>query len=103
MNISIDWTVIVLSVIGVVGILQYLKGWLPKAPTWVWRALLPAVCAAIAVAGGGGLWQIVLRGVVVLTFAEIGYETIVQGLTGLLKAVMEKVKAGVGIAEPPAA
>ncbi len=89
-------TEIAMAVIGTVGAIEYLKGWLPKAPKWVWRAALPVIGAGIAYSSGGTLGERLITGLVIVTFSEIGYQTVVQSLTGLLKALLEKIKAGLG-------
>lgn len=97
MNLFMDpWTFIFMGVLGAVGLIQYLKGWLPKAPSWVWRIVLPIVCTGIARLKGGPLGEMVIYGLLILTFAELGYETLVQGLNGLLKSLLEKVKTSLG-------
>jgi hypothetical protein len=82
-----DWKIIVSVAVAVVGLLQWIKGLLPKAPTWVW-----AVASAIGCIGAAAAtfylpgW--VLLGMVALAVTQLGYETIVK----LLLAKVDEIK-----------
>lgn len=66
------------------GLIQWAKGLLPKAPTWLWSAALPAFAIAAGFAAGGdrpiwdalGIWAI----------AQVGWDgllrRIVKGIEG---------------------
>lgn len=60
-----------------IGFIQYVKGLVPSAPTWVWAALQPFLCIVLGVAFNClPLWF--QQGVVGFALSQIGYETIIQ-------------------------
>jgi hypothetical protein len=67
-----------LGAVIVVGLIQWVKGMFPKAPSWVWTAALPIVSFIAALAYGPdkiiwnvfGTWSV----------AQIGYEVILQSV-----------------------
>jgi len=89
-----DWGLLFVAAAAIVGVLEWvkylvLKVW-PKAPTWLWHlALLPAtVGAALALPGSAGIR--VLSAGVLLLVTQVGYQLIVQGVLGAIKAAVER-------------
>lgn len=72
-----DWGKILEISVAIVGILQWLKGLLPKAPTWVWALASAVGCLGLA-AAVIYLPPWVLLGVVALAVSQLGYEAILQ-------------------------
>ena len=72
-----DWTKVTEIAVAVVGLLEWVKGLLPKAPTWVWALVSAAGCLGIA-AASFYLPAWVLIGLVALAVAQLGYQSIVQ-------------------------
>lgn len=61
--------------VALVGLLQWLKGLVPGAPSWVWGIAAPILAAGWAVAPD---WA--RQAVGVLAVSQIGYETIIQAV-----------------------
>jgi hypothetical protein len=74
---KLDWQQIALVAFGVIGIIQYLKGYLPKAPGILWALLQPALCIGLG-ATYSLLPSWVSYGVTALALSQIGYETIIK-------------------------
>jgi len=88
-NLSIPWTVIILIAVAIVGDVQWLKGIFKKAPTWVWAIVAVILCAALAAAQYYvGIW--VLYAAVALSFAQLGYEIILQAIPTLILRLLKE-------------
>lgn len=74
---TIDWAYIVAACIGVVGGLEYIKGFFKDAPTIAWRIMLPIVCLGVAIAGDGGIYQIATDAIIMLAICQIGYDKLI--------------------------
>jgi len=70
---------IIFIVFSVVGIIQFLKGFLTVKQTWVWALVQIVLCFAFA-----AVWQMlpswVSTAIVSLSMSQIGYETIIQNI-----------------------
>ena len=70
---------IIFIVFSVVGIIQFLKGFLTVKQTWVWALVQIVLCFAFA-----AVWQMlpswVSTAIVSLSVSQIGYETVVQSI-----------------------
>jgi len=73
----IDFVYLGGAALGVVGALEYLKGFFKDAPTLAWRLMLPVVCVGVAFAGDGGLYQVATNSVILLAMCQIGYDKII--------------------------
>jgi len=72
-----NWEQVIEIAIAVVGLIEWVKGFFKKAPTWVWAIAAVVGClGAAAVAFYLPPW--VLLGIVALAIATLGYELIVQ-------------------------
>lgn len=73
-----DWTKVLMTAIAAVGLIQYLKGFVKdKIPSWGYGVALPVVCVGCAaVMFLLPLWIGV--GLLALTIAQLGYETLIQ-------------------------
>jgi hypothetical protein len=76
-GVTMDWTKVAEIAVAVVGLIQWVKGLLPKAPTWVWAVASAVGCLGIA-AAVIYLPPWVLLGLVALAVSQLGYETIVK-------------------------
>lgn len=72
-----DWTKVAEIAVAVVGLIEWVKGLIPKAPTWVWAVASGFGCLGIA-AAAIYLPAWVLLGLVALAVSQLGYEAIVQ-------------------------
>lgn len=72
-----DWVKIIEIAVAVVGIIQWFKGLLTKAPAWVWSVVSAVGCLGVA-AAAFYLPPWVLHGLMALAVAQLGYETLVQ-------------------------
>lgn len=73
------WVLVLVIALCASGLIQWLKGFAKKAPTWVWGLLLPLLCLAIAVAVQP--WPfLLLLALLGLVLAQIGYDTLLRGL-----------------------
>lgn len=72
-----NWETIMLVAFGVIGVIQYAKGFLPKAPHWVWAVAQPTLCIALG-AAYTYLPSWIIYGITALALSQIGYETIIQ-------------------------
>lgn len=66
----------------VVGLIQWFKPILPKAPTWVWIVALPVTATIGAVAYGTD--KVIWNALGIWAIAQIGYEVIVQAVKSRL-------------------
>ena len=70
---------IIFIVFSVVGIIQFLKGFLTVKQTWVWALVQIVLCFAFA-----AVWQMlpswIATAIVSLSMSQIGYETIIQNI-----------------------
>lgn len=72
-----DWTKILEIAVAVVGILEWVKGLLPKAPTWIWAAASAVGCVGVA-AASFYLPPWFMLGLMALAVAQLSYQSIVQ-------------------------
>jgi len=81
-----DIKLILLAGFGTVGLIEWLKGLLPKVPGIVWRIVMPVACIGLWAAS---MWvPVVFWGLVVLASTQLGYQGFVQfgaEITELLK------------------
>lgn len=72
-----NWETVLFVSFSAIGVIQYLKGFLTKAPTIVWALASPVLCIAFSAA-----WAImpswVSQGILALALSQLGYETIIQ-------------------------
>jgi hypothetical protein len=73
------WVLVLAVALIASGLIQWLKGFLKRAPTWAWALLLPVLCLAIAVAVQPWPWLLLLA-LLGLVLAQIGYDTLLRGL-----------------------
>ncbi len=78
MTVSFDWLLLVGASISVVGVIEWLKGFVPKAPSWLWRAVLAPVALGVAMALDSGPFQIATNSLALLAMAQIGYPVLIQ-------------------------
>jgi hypothetical protein len=90
MKISIDFLYLFMAAFGAIGVIEYIKGFFPLAPKWVWRVCLPPVCLGVALAGDGGWFQIGTTAILLLALTQICYDLIISSVKKLLLKKMEQ-------------
>ena len=84
---QIDWGFIILVAIATVGLVQWIKGLLPKAPRWIW-----AIAAVFLAFGLSAMATYIDRWVLLaaaaLAAAQLCYELIVQAIPQLVKGIL---------------
>lgn len=75
---NIDFVYVLTASFGAIGVIEYLKGFFEKAPSLVWRLLLPLACLGVAYFGPGDLSQRILHGILMLAASQIGYSQIIK-------------------------
>jgi hypothetical protein len=78
MGVTFDWLLLVGASISVVGVIEWLKGFFPKAPSWIWRIVLAPVSLGVAIAADGGPFQIATNTLALLAMGQIGYPMLIQ-------------------------
>jgi len=70
---------VIFIVFSVVGIIQFLKGFIIIKQTWVWALIQIILCFVFA-----AVWQLlpswIATAIVSLSMSQIGYETIIQNI-----------------------
>ena len=89
MKITIDFVYLIAAAFGAIGVLEYVKGFVPNAPTWVWRVALLPICAGVSIAGGGEIFQVATNGVLLLALTQICYDLIISAVKKLIEKKME--------------
>lgn len=86
---QVDWGLIVLIGIGVVGVLQWIKARAPNTPSWIWWVVAPVLALGLSLSAHlASPWIVV--GIAGLALAQLGYEAIVEGVPTLIKSIIEK-------------
>jgi type IV secretory pathway TrbL component len=87
MKFQFDFLTIVMALcvaLGTVGFVQYVKGLLKSAPSWVWRVAMPCVALGLAAA----FWYFppfVVVWVLGVCLTELGWDALFQWLIDLIK------------------
>ena len=89
---ELSLSLIAVAVVATVGVVQWLKGFFPGAPTWPWRALMPVVAIAWGIAIGQTWLTRALSAALIVSMCEAGYAVIVQGLTAVASSLLERLK-----------
>lgn len=87
--IAINWMLVIGGAVGIVGIMEYVKGFFTNVPKIVMRLILPVICFFVAFLTNGGWAQIGLNAVIMLAVAQIGYDVIVSTIKKLIEKKME--------------
>ena len=90
MKISIDFVYLFAAAFGAIGVIEYIKGFVPNAPGWVWRVCLPLVCFGVALAGDGGWFQVGTMAILLLALTQICYDLIISSVKKLIERKMEQ-------------
>ncbi len=88
MEVTFDLLYLGGASISVVGVVEYVKGFFPRLPPWVWRLTMALASVAVAVSGGGSVSQIATNAFALLALSQIGYPVIIQ----LPLAMIEKFR-----------
>lgn len=90
MKITVDWIVVLAGAVGVVGFMEWVKGFFPLVKTWVTRIILLPVCFLVALLPDGGMGQVGINAVLMLAICQIGYDLIVSSIKKLIESKLEK-------------
>ncbi len=78
--LTAGWWVLVLVIALIAsGLIQWLKGFFKRAPTWAWGLMLPVLCLAIAAVVQPWPW-LLLAGLLGMVLAQLGWDTLLRGL-----------------------
>ena len=80
MNIKIDFMYLVAAAFTVSGILEYVKSYAKTAPVIIWQILLPVICAGVAIAADGGVYQIITNALIILALSQLAYQAIIKSV-----------------------
>lgn len=97
---NIDFVLWLTGAVIVVGIIQWAKNLFKTAPAWAWYLALPLVSLVAGIARGGELWAWNALGF--WATSQLGYEIIVQGFIGWMRAKVASTPASAAPPEPQA-
>jgi len=91
--VSFDYAYLIGASIGVVGVIEWIKGFdfLKNAPSWIWRVIIVPVCGGVAIAADGGVYQVASNAILLVAIVQIGYPILVQLPTALIQAFRDKI------------
>ena len=72
-----NWEVILSAAFASVGVIEYIKGFLPETKSKLWRLLQPALCLIFAVISTY-LPSWIMTGILALALSQVGYEVIIE-------------------------
>ncbi len=84
-KITVDWAVVLVGAIGVVGFMEWFKGYFKNPKPWMLRTLLVPICVGVALFPDGGWGQVGINAVLILSICQIGYETILANVKKLVE------------------
>ena len=87
---EINWVIILASACGVVGLMEWIKGFTVKIKPWMTRIILLPVCFGIALFLNGGWGQIGINTALILAICQIGYDMILSNIQKLVESKIEK-------------
>lgn len=87
---KIDWVIVMAGAVGVVGFMEWVKGFFPMVKTWLTRVILLPVCFGVACITDGGISQIGINAVLMLALCQIGYDMILSNIKKLVESKIEK-------------
>lgn len=95
MDIKTFLTLLAAIIVAAVGLTEWAKGLFKKAPPWLFSVIPVVICFALAMVG----LQVelffsvcLLLGVLSVALAEIGYQIVLKGITGILQSAVDRVK-----------
>jgi hypothetical protein len=72
-----NWDIILTAAFAAIGVIEYIKGFFPTAPGWVWRITMPVSCLVFgAIAALAPAW--VMTGILALALSQVGYQLIIE-------------------------
>ena len=84
------WGLVFMAAAAVVGMIEWIKKLVPNAPTTVWHIMLLPSCLAIGLLLPGGIEMKLLAAGVLLLVTQVGYQLIIQGVLGAVKAAVAR-------------
>lgn len=89
-----DMWLLFLACAAIVGVIEYIKYLTPKWPKVVYHIVLLPLCVIAALTMPGKWYVKVLAFGVELLVVQVGYQLIIQGVIGLVRAAVEKARKG---------
>lgn len=84
--------VIVIAVVGIVGGIQWVKGFFADGPTWVWRVLMALLCIAWGIVIGPSWVHRALYALFLVAVCQASYKVIVQKLGEFGGSLLDKLR-----------
>lgn len=85
MKITVDWAVVLVGAVGVVGFMEWFKGYFKSPKPWMLRTMLLPICFLIALLPDGGWAQVGINAVLILAICQIGYDAIISNVKKLVE------------------
>lgn len=85
---------VLLAAGAVVGVIEWVKKLIPKAPSLVWHAALLPLCLGIGMLLPTDLGMRLLLAGVLLLLTQVGYQLIIQGVLKWFKGIARKAAVG---------
>jgi hypothetical protein len=74
-----------------VGVLEWLKGFFPKAPAWLWRVLLIVASVGGGALYDGGIFEILPRSGLALAIGQMAYPLLVKIPKAIIKKLIPEI------------
>jgi len=87
---KVDWIIVMAGAVGVVGAMEWIKGFFPLVKTWMTRIILLPVCFGVALITDGGWAQVGINAILMLAICQIGYDMILSNIKKLVESKIEK-------------
>ncbi len=84
--IQVQWGIVIASAIGVVGVMEWAKGWFASPKKWLTRVLLPILAFVIALFSDGSWGQIGINTALIWAIGQIGYDLIIASVKKLIES-----------------
>lgn len=89
-----DVVKVLLAAGAVVGLIEWTKRIVPKAPSLVWHIALLPLCLGIGMCIPGNIGERLLSAGALLLVTQVGYQLIIQGVIKWFKAIAARTAAG---------
>jgi hypothetical protein len=102
----VEWMMALAIAVGVVGLIQFVKGLAKGVATWIWALASIIACIAFAFLIGAteapaiSIGEMVVLALVSLAISQLGYEVIVQGVPALVKGLLNIISGNPGVQGP---
>jgi hypothetical protein len=102
----VEWMMALAIAVGVVGLIQWVKGLLKTVPTWIWAVISVVACVIFAFLIGAteapaiSIGEMIILALLAIAISQLGYEVIVQGIPALVQGLLNIISGTPGIAGP---